>query len=172
MNLLEIKELKVDYTTKSGVSGETKLVHAINGINLGVRRGEILAVAGESGCGKSTLAKAIMKLVDIKNGEIIFQGTNSTALNSIKEIRQFYQKVQMVFQNPYSSLNPKMKIGSILKEPLLINKKLSSQEITRIVEEKNITSRAGYKRFRQISSRIFRRTKAENCDCTCTDFRT
>ncbi len=136
MNLLEIKELKVDYTTKSGVSGETKLVHAINGINLGVRRGEILAVAGESGCGKSTLAKAIMKLVDIKNGEIIFQGTNSTALNSIKEIRQFYQKVQMVFQNPYSSLNPKMKIGSILKEPLLINKKLSSQEITRIVEEK------------------------------------
>ncbi|MBR1461349.1 ABC transporter ATP-binding protein [bacterium] len=136
MNLLEIKDLKVDYTTKSGVSGETKLVHAINGVNLEVKKGEILAIAGESGCGKSTLAKSIMRLVDIKGGEIDYRGDNISNLRSLKDIRHFYQKVQMIFQNPYSSLNPKMKIGAILKEPLIINKKLSSKEMNKIIEEK------------------------------------
>ena len=136
MDLLKIKDLKVDYITKSGVSGETKHVHAINGVNLEIIKGEILAIAGESGCGKSTLAKAIMRLVDIKSGEINFKGVNISTLHNIKDVREFYKKVQMIFQNPYSSLNPKMKIGDILKEGLVINTKFSKDEINKIVEDK------------------------------------
>ena len=136
MNLLEINNLNVDYTTKNGMSGATRLIHAVNGVDLAVKKGEILAIAGESGCGKSTLAKAIMKLTKIKNGNILFEDNNITKLKSIKDFREYYQKVQIIFQNPYSSLNPKMKIGAILKEPLTVNKKLSKKEIAQIIEEK------------------------------------
>ena len=99
-------------------------------------REEILAIAGESGCGKSTLAKAIMKLVQSDSGEILLNGENVLNLKHNKDLKKFYQKVQMIFQNPYSSLNPKMKIGEILKEPLIINTDLKKEEITKIVEEK------------------------------------
>ena len=136
MDLLEINDLNVDYISKNGVSGKTHLIHAVNGVNLCVKKGEILAIAGESGCGKSTLAKAVMRLVETKSGEINYSGKNISNLHSVKDIRQFYQNVQMIFQNPYSSLNPKMKIGEILKEPLVINKKYNKTEINNIIEEK------------------------------------
>ncbi len=136
MALLETEELYVEYKSKKGITGNEETVRALNGISLDVRRGEILSIAGESGCGKSTLAKAIMKLVDVKSGEILFEGKNIADFKSKKELRDFYQKIQMVFQNPYSSLNPKMKIGQILSEPLVINTKYSKKEIERIVEEK------------------------------------
>lgn len=136
MNLLEIKNLNVTYQTKKGLIGKIQTVHAVNNVSLDIQKGEILAIAGESGCGKSTLAKAIMKLVQSDNGEILLNGENVLNLKHNKDLKKFYQKVQMIFQNPYSSLNPKMKIGEILKEPLIINTNLKKEEITKIVEEK------------------------------------
>lgn len=136
MNLLEIKNLNVTYQTKKGLIGKIQTVHAVNNVSLDIQKGEILAIAGESGCGKSTLAKAIMKLVHSDSGEILLNGENVLNLKHNKDLKKFYQKVQMIFQNPYSSLNPKMKIGEILKEPLIINTNLKKEEITKIVEEK------------------------------------
>lgn len=136
MSLLETDELYVEYTSKKSFNGKEEIIRAVNGINLDVRRGEVLSIAGESGCGKSTLAKAIMKLTNVKSGEIVFEGQNVINLKSKSELKNFYRKIQMIFQNPYSSLNPKMKIWEILSEPLKINTKLSKKEIKRIVEEK------------------------------------
>ncbi|MBR1619472.1 ATP-binding cassette domain-containing protein [bacterium] len=136
MSLLETDELYVEYTSKKGMTGQKQTVRAVNGVTLDIRKGEILSIAGESGCGKSTLARALMKLTDIKSGEIFFEGKNIITLKTKTEFQDFYKKVQMIFQNPYSSLNPKMKIGQILSEPLKINTKLSKKQITEIVEEK------------------------------------
>ncbi|MBQ8459736.1 ABC transporter ATP-binding protein [bacterium] len=135
-NFAEIKNLNVTYQTKKNVFGELQNIYAVNNLSLEIKKGEILAIAGESGCGKSTLAKAIMKLIDAKSGEILINGENVLTLKSRTDLKNFYQKVQIIFQNPYSSLNPKMKIGKILAEPLEINTKLSKEEINKIVEEK------------------------------------
>ncbi len=135
-NILEIKNLSVTYKTKKSILGSPKTVHAVNNVSLDIKKGEILAIAGESGCGKSTLAKAIMKLIETQNGEILLENTNILKLKKREDLKKFYQKVQIIFQNPYSSLNPKMKIGKILKEPLEINTDLSKKEIDTIVEDK------------------------------------
>lgn len=135
-NLLEIKNLEVVYKTKKNILGSEQIVHAVNNVSLNVKKGEILAIAGESGCGKSTLAKTIMKLIEAKNGEIIFENQNILKLNKRDELKNFYQKIQIIFQNPYSSLNPKMKIGQILREPLEINTNLKKDAINEIVLEK------------------------------------
>ena len=123
-NLVEIKNLFVEYETTS-IQGK-QVVHAINDVSLNIKKGEILAIAGESGCGKSTLAKTLIKLVSAKSGEIKYKNLNVLNLTS-KDIQDFRTQVQMIFQNPYSSLNPKMKIYDILKEPLLINKNVVSK---------------------------------------------
>ena len=136
MSLLETDELYVEYKSKKGFTGREQIVRAVNGVNLDIRRGEVLSIAGESGCGKSTLAKAIMKLTDVKSGEIFFEGNNVINLKTKTQLQDFYKKIQMIFQNPYSSLNPKMKIGQILSEPLEINTNYSKKEIERIIEEK------------------------------------
>ena len=120
MSVLEIKNLNVEYKTKSSVFGKEKIVKAVNNLSLDVNQGEILAVAGESGCGKSTLASAVANLIPVKSGEILFHGVNVLNLKSNK-LKVYRQSLQMIFQNPYSSLNPKMKIGDILKEPLRVN---------------------------------------------------
>ncbi len=135
-NLVEIKNLKVTYESKKDIFGKSKTIHALNDISLEIKKNEILAIAGESGCGKSTLAKAIMKLVESNSGEIIIENKNVLHLKTRDELTNFYKKVQMIFQNPYSSLNPKMKIGQILREPLEINTNLKKNEINKIVEEK------------------------------------
>ena len=106
-NILEIKNLEVEYRSKKNVFGGIKVVHAVNNVTLNANKGEILAIAGESGCGKSTLAKAIMKLVDIKSGEIFVNNQNILEKSNSKD---FYKSIQMIFQNPYASLNPKMKL--------------------------------------------------------------
>ena len=133
--ILSVKDLYVEYTSDKGILGKKQIVHAVNGVSLDIKKGEILAIAGESGCGKSTLAKAIIQLEPAKSGEIIFEGQNTLKFGR-KELKNFRKHVQMVFQNPYSSLNPKMKIIDTLKEPLQINTKLSNAEIEKVVEEK------------------------------------
>ncbi len=122
--MIKIKDLYVEYQANKGVLGKKQVIHAVNGVNLEIKKGEILALAGESGCGKSTLAKAILKLEPIKSGEILYEA---------KDLRKF---AQMIFQNPYASLNPKMKIGEILREPLEINTDYSREKIFKIVKEK------------------------------------
>lgn len=135
-NIIEIKNLNVEYKTKKGILGAEQIVHAVNGVNLEIKKGEILAIAGESGCGKSTLAKAVMKLIPPACGEILLENQSILNIKTSQELKNFYKKVQIIFQNPYSSLNPKMKIGQILREPLEINTNLSKVEIDKIVEEK------------------------------------
>lgn len=140
-NLLEIKNLFVEYKTQ-GILKKHKNVYAVNGISLDIKQGEIFSIAGESGCGKSTLAKAILRLVETKSGEILIgergkgKGEKNILSLNKKELKTFRQSAQIIFQNPYSSLNPKMKIYDILKEPLIINKKeLSKEEMhERIIE--------------------------------------
>lgn len=134
-SLVQINNLVVEYTTNKGILGGKKIIHAVNGVSLDIHKGEILAIAGESGCGKSTLAKAILKLEPAKSGEILFNDKNILSLDK-KELKDFRKHAQMVFQNPYASLNPKMKIIDILKEPLEINTNYSKEKILEIVKEK------------------------------------
>ena len=131
-NLLEIQNLTVEY--KSLKNNHQNVVTAVNNVSLNIKQGEIYALAGESGCGKSTLSKAITKLVKPKSGDILFDG--KSILKQTKEEKKLYPKqVQMVFQNPYSSLNPKMKIIDILKEPLDINTDYSERAKKNIILE-------------------------------------
>ncbi len=134
-SLVQINNLVVEYTTNKGILGGKKIIHAVNGVSLDIHKGEILAIAGESGCGKSTLAKAILKLEPAKSGEILFNNKNILSLDK-KGLKDFRKHAQMVFQNPYASLNPKMKIIDILKEPLEINTDYSKEKILEIVKEK------------------------------------
>lgn len=135
-NILEVKNLEVVYQSKKNIFGGLKTVHAVNDVTFSVKKGEILAIAGESGCGKSTLAKAIMKLIQTENGEIFLHGQDVLKLTKKSDLKDFYKKVQMIFQNPYASLNPKMKICKILSEPLEINTNLGKKNIDKIVLEK------------------------------------
>lgn len=134
-NLIEIKDLYVEYKSDKGIIGGTQTIHAVNGVSLDIKKGEILAVAGESGCGKSTLARTVIRLEQAKSGEIDYNGKNVLKMDK-KELKTYRKNAQMVFQNPYSSLNPKMKIGDTLKEPLKINTDLTDKEITEIIKEK------------------------------------
>ena len=92
MSLLEIDDLYVTYTSAKSISSETEVIKAVNGVNLEIKKGEVLAIAGESGCGKSTLAKAIMKLVDAKSGEIIFEDKNILHLKKKEDLKKFLSK--------------------------------------------------------------------------------
>lgn len=140
MTNISIKNLKVLYKSKQGLLGKENTVYAVNGVSLDVNAGEIIAVAGESGCGKSTLAKAIIGLEPANSGEILFDGKNVFNMNKA-ELADFRKAVQMVFQNPYASLNPKMKIEDILAEPLKINTDLSIKEIREKISD--IVSKVG-----------------------------
>ena len=136
-NLLEIKNLKVEYKS---LNEKENSILAVNDVSFAIKNGEIYALAGESGCGKSTIAKAITKLVKPKSGEIFFMDKN--IWQQTKEEKRTYPKeVQMIFQNPYSSLNPKMKIGDILIEPLDINTKYSRSQKINII--KNVLDEVG-----------------------------
>lgn len=129
--ILETQNLSIEY---KGISDkENSVVKAVNDVSLKIYKGEIYALAGESGCGKSTIAKSITKLVTPKSGNIFYRGQSILDLKG-KCKKVYPQKVQMVFQNPYSSLNPKMKIGDILKEPLDINTNMSKPEKTEAIK--------------------------------------
>ncbi len=126
--IIEIKNLNVSYKNLKKNNETTR--PAVNNVSFHINQGKIYALAGESGCGKSTIAKSIMKLIRPSQGEIIFRGKN------IQDIKRGYaNKVQMVFQNPYSSLNPKMKIMDLLEEPLIINTKNSKEKNKTLIKE-------------------------------------
>ena len=133
--LLKTNNLYIEYKSDKGILGGKKTIHAVNGVSLDICKGEILAIAGESGCGKSTLAKALIQLEPAKSGKIFFGDKDVFSLTKTG-MKEFRKNVQMVFQNPYASLNPKMKIVDILKEPLEINTDLTQEKIHESVKEK------------------------------------
>ena len=117
-NLLEVRNLKKYYSVKSGfLNKDCRSVKAVDGINLSVKQGEILGIVGESGCGKSTLGRSILRLIEPTSGEVIFEGTNICGLKK-EEMRLKRREMQIVFQDPGASLNPRLTVGEIIGEPL------------------------------------------------------
>ncbi|MBD8066175.1 dipeptide ABC transporter ATP-binding protein [Devosia sp. PTR5] len=123
--VLEVRDLKRDYVSSGGLFRPAKVVHAVKGVSFTLEKGKTLAVVGESGCGKSTLARMITLIDPPTAGEIRIDGIPASAAHVTKELRQ---KVQIVFQNPYGSLNPRQKIGDVLSEPLLLNTDMPAGE--------------------------------------------
>lgn len=125
--VLEARDIKRDYHVGGGLFGKPKVVHAVKGVSFKVEKGKTLAIVGESGCGKSTLARILTMIDPQTSGELLIGGqdVNIARDGLTAEMRQ---KVQIVFQNPYGSLNPRQKIGDVLAEPLLLNTKMSAAE--------------------------------------------
>ncbi|SMB78560.1 dipeptide transport system ATP-binding protein [Pasteurella testudinis DSM 23072] len=125
--LLQGIDLKKYYPVKKGLFSKTREVKALDGVSFDLRRGQTLAVVGESGCGKSTLARLLTMIEQPTDGELYYNGQNFLVNDSAtQKLRR--QKIQIVFQNPYASLNPRKKVGTILEEPLLINTDLTAAE--------------------------------------------
>ncbi len=125
--LVETRDLTKKFKTKSGAWGKNKAtVHAVTDVTLNVYEGETLGVVGESGCGKSTLGRLVLRLLDATKGEVIFDGVE---LNSLKEeeLRQMRKQMQMVFQDPFASLNPRLKIKDIIAEPMVTHNMYSDK---------------------------------------------
>jgi len=119
--LLEVKQLKKHFPIKGGLFGRTvQRVYAVDGVSLTLRRGETLGLVGESGCGKSTLGRTILRLYEPTAGQVQFDGVNLLAL-SPKQLRRKRRDMQIIFQDPFSSLNPRMTVGGVLAEPFLIH---------------------------------------------------
>lgn len=125
--LLDAKNLKKYYPVKQGMFKKPKLVKAVDGVSFTLERGKTLAVVGESGCGKSTLGRMLTMIEQPTEGELFYNGQNFL-VNDKDTAALRRKKIQIVFQNPYSSLNPRKKVGDILEEPLLINTDLSAKE--------------------------------------------
>ena len=122
MSLLEIRNLKKYFPVGEGLFSRGKgAVKAVDGVNLSIEEGETLGLVGESGCGKSTLGRAILRLIEPTSGEINFLGKNLLALSQ-RELREARREMQIIFQDPYASLNPRMRVGDIVGEGLEIHK--------------------------------------------------
>lgn len=139
-NLLEVKNLKMHFPAGSeGLFGTKKnCIYAVDGIDFNLKKGETLGLVGESGCGKSTVARAVAQLYKPTAGSVLFNGKDLTAMNK-KELLEARKDIQMVFQDPYASLNPRMTTASIIAEPLRIYKQrgiisISESEIDQRVE--------------------------------------
>lgn len=125
--LLRAIDLKKHYPVKKGIFSPERLVKALDGVSFTLERGKTLAVVGESGCGKSTLGRLLTMIETPTGGELYYQGQDLLKHDPhAQKLRR--QKIQIVFQNPYGSLNPRKKVGQILEEPLLINTSLSKAQ--------------------------------------------
>ncbi|MCB5934164.1 dipeptide ABC transporter ATP-binding protein [Caldibacillus thermoamylovorans] len=119
--LVEVKNLKKYFPARKGVFGQKKsVVKAVDDVSFSIQKGETLGLVGESGCGKSTTGRMLMKLLEPTEGQIVFEGKDLSELNK-SEIRSARKNFQMIFQDPYASLNPRMKIKDIINEPLVIH---------------------------------------------------
>ncbi len=132
--ILEVKNLKTYFTLKSDkIGSRPEVVKAVNDLSFEVRKGEILGIVGESGCGKSTLGKTILRLNHKTGGEILYKGKEIFDLDK-KELKDLRKKMQMVFQDPFSSLNPRKKVGALLAQPIKIHGSDSPEEIEKKID--------------------------------------
>ena len=132
--LLSVKNMKKTFQANGGMFSKKKFVHAVNDVSFDIYPGETFSLVGESGCGKSTTGKLIDHLITPDSGEIWFEGKEISKLSE-KEMRPLRSDIQMVFQDPYGSLNPRMKVQDLIGEPLLIHTNMSAGERLKKVHE-------------------------------------
>jgi oligopeptide/dipeptide ABC transporter ATP-binding protein len=133
--LLSVNNLVKHFPVQSSsLFGSRDVVHAVEGVTLEVKRGETLGLVGETGCGKSTLARCIARLYDITSGQIVFDGRDITRLKP-RGLRSVRREMQMIFQDPYGSLNPKRRVGSIIGDPFAIHGIADGADRKRRVQE-------------------------------------
>ncbi len=125
-NLIEVRNLKKYFRVSDGQ------LHAVDDVSFAIGKGETLGLVGESGCGKSTIGRVILRLIPHTSGEVLYDGENILEYSNEK-MREMRRSMQMIFQDPYSSLNPRKTIGQIIAEPLLINGLVSRKEVTDVV---------------------------------------
>lgn len=138
-NLIEVNHLKKYFRTPAG------MLHAVDDVSFGIPKGKTLGVVGESGCGKSTLGRTLLCLDTLTDGEILFKGTDLSKLNK-KEMKKIRPKIQMIFQDPYASLNGRMNVRQLIAEPLLVNRICSSraevdEKVSRMMDTVGLASR-------------------------------
>ena len=126
-DILKIEDLKVYYPVRKGMMGKTQYVKAVDGVSLNVHKGEVLGIVGESGCGKSTLGKAVCKLIPVTDGNIALNDMDIARMSE-NQLRPLRKQIQMIFQDPYASLNPRMSVHDIIAEPMEIHKMYSTKE--------------------------------------------
>lgn len=134
-DILEVKGLKKYFDVTDGVfPGSKRYLKAVDGIDIQIRRGETLGIVGESGCGKSTTGNLVMNMLTPTEGQIIFDGLDIHELSK-REMRAKRRDIQMIYQDPFSSLNPRMKVFDIIAEPLITHKVVKGKELKKNVEE-------------------------------------
>ncbi len=119
--LIQTKNLKKYFKTGSG------MLHAVDNVNLSIQKGQTLGVVGESGCGKSTLGRTILRLLPVTSGEVLYNGKDLLKLKN-REMKDMRSDLQIIFQDPYASLNPRMSVSQIIEEPLKVNKVYAAKE--------------------------------------------
>lgn len=133
--LIKVQNLKKHFPIRRGIlRRQVGAIQAVDGITFDIYKGETLGLVGESGCGKSTAGRTILQLLDATEGEVFFNGEELTALKT-NQMRKKRRQMQMIFQDPYASLNPRMQVGNIIGEPLDIHKIGKSSERTERVQE-------------------------------------
>ena len=125
--ILEVKDLKKYFKTSKGT------VHAVDGLNLTLEKGKTLGIVGESGCGKSTTGRVILRLLDATSGSVIFDGKDVTKATPA-EMRELRKNMQMIFQDPFSSLNPRRTVSQLIAEPIILNKLITGKDKIQRIE--------------------------------------
>ena len=120
-NILEVKGLKKYFKTPKG------MLHAVDGVSFTLERGKTLGIVGESGCGKSTTGRCLLRLIEPTDGQVFFEGEDITHLN-FKQMKAKRKDMQIIFQDPYSSLDPKQTVSQIIREPIVVNKLIKDKE--------------------------------------------
>src|SRR5437867_1656643 len=134
-NLVEIQHLKKYFPVKKGaLQREVARVHAVDDVTLSVRKGETIGLVGESGCGKSTLGRCIVRLLEPTDGDVVFDGRSIGRLKP-RALRPLRREMQMVFQDPYASLNPRKRVGAIISAPIRIHKLADGKQVRSRVQE-------------------------------------
>jgi len=129
MTILEVKDLKKHFPLKTGILSRTiGHVRAVDGVSFTLERGETLGLVGESGCGKTTVGRSILRLIEPTSGQVTFNSQNLLALDR-DELRKVRSSLQIIFQDPFSSLDPRMSVGQIIAEPIRNYLKASRGEI-------------------------------------------
>ena len=126
--LLKVQGLTTRFEIKQGIGTEKGMVHAVENIDFSLQPGETLGLVGESGCGKSTTGRSIVRLVEPTKGVISFEGQDLISLNKT-EIRDFRRQIQMIFQDPFASLNPRMTVGDTIAEPIFVHDQIKGDEL-------------------------------------------